>query len=232
MKAFIAGIQDISTIDYPGKLCSVIFFAGCNLRCRYCFNSKFLEFKDEFLRCIEDVKENIVKNLPLIEAIMFSGAEPLLQEEALIDISAWAKCKGLSVGIETNGTKPRVLEKALNMKLLDFVAMDIKAPLERYENVVQVNNKIPKKVSESIKIIRQLGVEREFRTTFVPDLIDINDIENIHMIVGQDKWAWQRFRYDLGEILDKQLLGRDFSPDERTRFETLSKQFRNVVLRF
>lgn len=232
MKAYIAGVQDLSTIDYPGKLCCVVFFAGCNLRCRYCFNSRFLEFRDEFLRSMKDVKENIVKNLPLIEAITLSGGEPLLQQEALIDISTWAKNKGLSVGVETNGTEPRVLEKALNMKLLDFVAMDVKASFKKYKEVVQTNDQIVGKVRKCIEILKQSGIEHVFRTTFVPGLVDVDEIETIGKIVDQDKWEWQRFRYDLGEILDKQLLGRDFSQDERKTFQILSKQFRNVVLRF
>jgi pyruvate formate lyase activating enzyme len=232
MKAFFANILDLSTIDYPRKISTVIFFAGCNLRCRYCFNSKFLEFKDEFLKNTEDVKKHLVKNIPLIEAVIFSGGEPLLQEEALVNIAKSAKTNGLSVGIETNGTKPKVLERLLNMKLLDFVAVDIKAPFTKYESVVQANNEVTEKISESIDVVRQSKVDHELRTTFVPGLITADDIEDISRIVGQDKWAWQRFRYDLGEILDKQLLGRDFSPEEMKKFEILSKKFQNVIFRF
>jgi pyruvate formate lyase activating enzyme len=232
MKAFFAGILDLSTIDYPGKISSVVFLAGCNLCCRYCFNFRFLELKDEFLKNSEDLKKDVAKNLPLIEAIMFSGGEPLLQEEVLVDISTWAKTNGLSVGIETNGTKPKVLEKLLNMKLLDFVAVDVKAPFTKYESVVQANNQVTRKIIESIEIVRQAKVDHELRTTFVPGLITTDDIEDISRIVGQDKWAWQRFRYDLGEILDKQLLGRDFSLEEMKKFEILSKKYRNVILQF
>jgi len=231
MKAFVAGIQDICTIDYPGKISTLIFFAGCNLRCRYCFNSDFLEFSEKFLRDVEDVKDRVLRNQPLIDAIMFSGGEPLLQERPLINISVWAKDKGFSVGMETNGTKPRTLKKILNMKLLDFVAMDIKTYLEKYEDVVQVNTQIAKKVGKSVEILINSAVDHEFRTTFVPGLVDVDHIESISKMVGQDKWAWQRFRYDLGEILDKRLIGRDFSPEDFRRFESLSKQYKNVVLR-
>jgi len=232
MKAFVAGIQDLSTIDYPGKISAVVFLAGCNFRCRYCFNSELLESKEEFLRDIKEIIESIEKNLPILDAVVFSGGEPLLQEKALVEISNWAQRGGLSMGMETNGTRPQTLEKMLNLELLDFIAVDIKAAFGRYGEVTQVEDDVAEKITESVEIIRNSGIEREFRTTFVPGLVGVDDIESISRVVGQDKWVWQRFRYDLGVILDKQLLGRDFSGAEMKRFKYMSKQYRNVILRF
>jgi pyruvate formate lyase activating enzyme len=233
MKAYISGFQDMSTLDYPGEVAALIFLAGCNLRCRYCFNSRFLTFKRGFLKNTDYAKNEVTKNLQLLDAIVLSGGEPLLQEKPLIEICKWAQSHKLKTGIETNGTQPIVLGRLLDLGLLDFVAIDIKAPFYRYHEVTRVdNNSIIANIQRSIKILKQSSIELEFRTTFVPGLVGITDIEGMSSLVDQKRWVWQKFRDDLGEVLDKKLVGRSFSSDELEEFEYLSKRFTNVVLRF
>jgi len=232
MKAFIAGFQDINTIDYPGEVAFMLFFAGCNLHCKYCYNSQILEFKKEFLKDIKDVQDAIEENLPLLDAVIFCGGEPLLQDEPLVEISKWTKRRGLKVGLETNGTRPDMLKILLELRVVDFVAMDVKAPLDRYAAVIQTDVDITQNIMQSVKILKKSVIDHEFRTTFVPGLVDLQDIHEISEIIGGDKWAWQIFRYDLGEILDKQLIGKDFSPEKKEEFESLAKQYQNVILRF
>ena len=232
MKAYIANIQDINMIDYLGEVASAVFFAGCNLRCRYCYNSLILKFERKFLKEVDYLKNKIMRNLPLIGAIIFSGGEPLLQEKPLVEMCEWAVEKGLKIGIETNGSKPVILEKLLDMKLLNFIAMDVKAPLHRYEEVVQIDGSVVENLRESINIVKRSRIDYEFRTTFVPGLVDIDDINGIYEIVGQHRWVWQKYRHDIGEILDKKLVEKSFSSEKTKKFESLSKQFINAILRF
>jgi pyruvate formate lyase activating enzyme len=234
MKAYIAGVQGISTVDYPKKIASVVFLAGCNFRCRYCFNANILDFKEEFLKDIEFVKKEINKNLPLIDAIVITGGEPCLQKEATIEIAKFGRKKKLLVGIFTNGSFPLILKELIEMRLLDFIAIDVKTILEEkaYENLT--NNKIDiEKIKESIELVKRSGIDYELRTTLVPSLVGKKELKLIHEQISPYKtWAWQMFRSDIGDIVDKSLVGKEFSKEEIDEIKSLSKKFENVVIRF
>lgn len=224
-------MQGISNVDWPGKVSSVVFFAGCNMRCRFCHNSEILVKKRKFLTDLKEMKKEIEKNIPLIDAVVFSGGEPLLQPEAVEELSKWAKKKGLSVGIETNGTNPETLKKLIN--LFDYVAMDIKAPLELefYKKITQRTKKLLKKVKESIKIIKKSNVNYEFKTTLVPDLIDkLEDIQKIYDI-AEKNFVLQKFYYNIGKILDKSLVGKEFKKRYVKKLKKFAKE-RGITLRF
>ena len=234
MKAYIAGVQGVSTVDYPKKIASVVFLAGCNFRCRYCFNANIIDFKEEFLKDIEFVKKEISKNLPLIDAIVITGGEPCLQKNALIEIAKFGRKKKLLVGIFTNGSFPIVLKELIEMRLLDFVAIDVKTKLEEKEYVELTNRKIEiEKIKESIEIVKKSGIDYELRTTLVPGLVGKKELEMIHAQISPYKtWAWQMFRSDIGDIVDKSLVGKEFIKEEIDEIRSLSKKFKNVIIRF
>lgn len=231
MRAFIAGIQGVSNVDYPGKVSSVVFLAGCNMRCRFCYNSEILVKKRKFLTSLNKIKKDIEKNIPLIDAVVFSGGEPLLQPKAVKELAKWAKKKELYVGIQTNGTNPKSLKKLI--KLFNYVAMDVKAPLELefYKKVTQRNRGLIKKVKESIEIIKNSGVKYEFKTTLVPGLIyKIEDIQKISDVVKKNH-VLQKFYYNIGKILDKNLIGKDFNKKYVKTLKRFAKE-KGITLRF
>lgn len=234
VKFYLGGIEEVSTVDWPGKIVTLIFFGGCNLRCRYCQNSHILEQKEGMLTNISKVKEEILKNLALLDGILLTGGEPTLQEEALLELARWAKKKGLLVGLETNGTRPEVIEKMLGEGIVDFIALDVKAPLndpELYKKMTGISEELLEKVKKSLNILRRSKVEHEIRTTIVPKLLKKEDLNKIYEEIGKNEtWVWQKFK-NSPYVLDKSL-NEGFSEEDWREFTEASKNFENVILRF
>lgn len=124
MEVNFNSIQPTSTIDYPGKIACVVFFNGCPWRCGYCHNKQ--TWTEANMVDVEYVKEQIKSCLPFVNAVVFSGGEPTMQIEPLIELCVYAKSLGLCVAIETNGYSPYYLSKLVNV--VDKIFLDIKAP--------------------------------------------------------------------------------------------------------
>jgi len=230
---YLGGIEEVSTVDWPGKIVALIFFAGCNLRCRYCQNSHILEQREEMLVNVKEVENRILKNLPLLDGILFTGGEPTLQEEALIELARWAKRKGLQVGLETNGTKPDVVEKMIREGILDFVALDVKAPLssiEAYKRITGSQEILLENVRKTLDILKNFKVKYEIRTTIVPSLLRVEDLHKIYEEIKGSIWVWQKFK-NSPTVLDKNL-GNGIREEDWNEFLEAHKNFENVILRF
>jgi len=180
------GITDLSTVDWPGKLAAVVFFQGCDLRCPWCQNVDGIDPRGGKDVEVEDVVKHIVELKPIIDSIVLTGGEPLLQPEACLEVLKAAKKFGLNCAIETNATAPQALKRLL--PYLDLVAIDVKAPLgdpELYDKVTGSTG-IPglaQKVKEGLKLAAGSGAEVEARTTVVPTL---NDDEKIIVQLAND----------------------------------------------
>ncbi len=193
----IGGIQKLSLVDYPGKTAISLYTIGCNMRCGFCHN-KELVVPECFTSSIDTDKIiNFLKSrIGLVEAVVVSGGEPCLHPD-LPDFIRQIKKLGYLVKLDTNGTKPEMLKKLLDDQLLDFVAMDIKAPLHNYEKVTNrpvVNSDIEK----SIQLIKSSGLEYEFRTTIVKSLHQVSDFTEIGKLIANGgkakRYALQRFQ--------------------------------------
>ncbi|MFH1409602.1 MAG: anaerobic ribonucleoside-triphosphate reductase activating protein [Nanoarchaeota archaeon] len=187
----IAGLQKTTLIDYPGKLASAIFTSGCNFRCGYCHNKDLVEGNTPTILMAEilsflDSRKNI------LEGVCITGGEPTIHKE-LPSLCKSIKELGLSVKLDTNGTNPVMLKKLIDERLVDYIAMDIKASFENYEKVSYVPVKV-EALKESVGIIKKSGIEHEFRTTLIPDVIDEDEIEAIAEIVGDSPYFLQQFR--------------------------------------
>ncbi|MDD5525631.1 MAG: anaerobic ribonucleoside-triphosphate reductase activating protein, partial [Smithella sp.] len=142
----IGGLQKVSLIDYPGLICGIVFLQGCNFKCPYCHNPELVDpklFKPGIRE--NEVLEFLNTRKGKLDAISITGGEPTIQED-LTSFIKQIKKMGFAVKLDTNGSQPKVIKNLLAEKRLDFIAMDIKAPLEKYRNIVntQVN-------TESIK---------------------------------------------------------------------------------
>ncbi len=205
----IASIIKFSVIDYPSKLCCVIFTQGCNLRCPYCHNPELLEIKRGVLS-ENEIFEFLYQRIGKIEAVVITGGEPTLNEDLAEFIKRIKKLDFL-IKLDTNGTNPKILEELINERLVDYVAMDIKAPLEKYEIL---GLKKPKSILESINIILTSELEYEFRTTFVKKFLNIEDFEKIgRMISGAKKFVLQKF-VKHGKIVDQSIDEKEISKKE------------------
>ena len=232
MKAYIAGKPLLSTTDWPSSVCCVVFFTGCNLRCKFCFNGPLLEFDEQHLIDLERVYEELDEHRYLIDGILVTGGEPTLQPDALHAIGEWTHNQNLKFGIMTNGTKPAVLQQLLDANLLDYVAVDIKTvPNEKeYAHITQTEHEIIPPINETITLLKSSKISYEFRTTLVPSLIDkIPQLEKILKWIGKKNYVLQNFR-PTDTVLDPNLKTA-FSMEELDQFRQFAKKKR-IITRF
>ncbi|MCD6404704.1 MAG: anaerobic ribonucleoside-triphosphate reductase activating protein [Planctomycetes bacterium] len=192
----IKGLIETSLIDWPGRLATVMFLPGCNLRCGYCHAKELIENGGERLDSIPlgQVTDFLSGMAGWVDGVVISGGEPTLHPD-LPALAARIKSLGFAVKLDTNGTHPEVIERLITEGLIDAVAMDVKAPLdERYERITRVTCDV-KDIAESIGIIMASGLEYELRTTVAPSLLTVSDIGEIaEAIRGAKVYALQPFR--------------------------------------
>lgn len=192
----IAGLAKTSFVDYPGKIACVVFTAYCNMKCGYCHN-KHIITGDVPLMDNAEVFNYIVKRRDVLGAVVITGGEPTLQK-MLIPFIESIKRLGLCVKLDTNGTNPNVIQQLLDKNLLDYIAMDVKAPLHKYFEVVGVPVDV-NAVTASIHILKNCAIPFEFRTTFAP-LLTTEDILEIGSLVrGTKSYYLQQYRQVPGE---------------------------------
>jgi len=165
----IGGFQKFSLIDYPGLISAVIFTQGCNLRCPYCHNPE-LVLPERFEKTIdpEYVIDFLENRKGKIDSVTITGGEPTLQKGLLPFINRIRKLK-FKIKLDTNGTYPEIIQKVLDKNLVDYIAMDIKAPYGSYSYLSGVSIDT-NSITESIYSILNSGVNYQFRTTIVPGL--------------------------------------------------------------
>ncbi len=165
----VASFVNLSTIDFPEKLSCVVFVQGCNLRCIYCHNAHLIPFKKGRI-ALEDVVSYISKNREFLDGVVISGGEPLVQE-GLRDFLERVKKLGMSVKIDTNGFFPERLEKLIELKLVDYVALDIKAPLtpEEYSFIAgrEICERDIERLKKTVRLLSCGEICVEFRTTVI-----------------------------------------------------------------
>src|SRR3989344_2029384 len=214
----IGGLQKLTTIDYPGKLAAVVFTQGCNFRCGYCHNPG-LVIPKEYCSALpeEEVMAFLRSRQEYLEGVVVTGGEPTIQE-GLISFLDQLKRLGYLVKLDTNGSRPDVLKQVLSLRLVNYVAMDVKATLGRYDEVTNVPGST-EKIKESIRLILEAGIPHEFRTTVVKAFHSVGGLLEIRSLVeGARQYSLQRGRID-GKILDKSLLAQEQYSD--AEFECL-----------
>jgi len=219
----IKGYIDISFVDWDGIITSVIFLSGCNFRCPFCHNVN-LVINSENLETIpfEYIENQLKKQKGWIEGVCITGGEPTLQS-SLPALCFRLKKIGFLVKLDTNGTNPTMLKELMKRKLLDYVAMDIKAPLttEKYSIAIGVNaEKLLEKVKESIEILLGSSIDYEFRTTVVPTIHDVGDVKKIcHSLKGCMKYVLQKFDVSIGKtVIDPDFLTKTLSEEDMQKF--------------
>lgn len=189
----IKGLEKFAPKDFPGFISSTVFLGGCNFRCPYCHN-RDLVLNPEKLPTfpLDFFLDYLGSRKGWLEGICVTGGEPLLHED-LEDFLALLKERGLLVKIDTNGSFPSKLEGLIKKGLVDQIAMDVKAPLERYPEVT--GSKVEgETILRSIGVIKNSGLKYVFRSTVVPGLVGADDIEKIsQMLNGADTFQIQQF---------------------------------------
>lgn len=227
----IGGFQKTTLIDYPGKVACTIFLSGCNLRCPWCY-SKELVLPEEIKKQPEFSEEEIFSFLKerqgLLQGVVICGGEPTIQKDLPLFISK-IKEMGFLVKLDTNGTNPEILKKLIEKNLIDYVAMDVKLPKEKYQKILGISGDI---IEESINILKNSNLEYEFRTTIVPTIHEKKDIIEIaKWISPQDKYFIQNFNSQ--KTIDQKFENmKGFTQEELLEIkENISPYFKIVEIR-
>jgi pyruvate formate lyase activating enzyme len=202
----IKGFIKNSFLDWDGKISSIIFTGGCNFKCPFCYNKDLVLDVDKMDDVSEDfIFEYLTKNRKWVDGVVISGGEPSLHSD-LLDFISKIKAENFLIKLDTNGYNPDVLEKVLKLKLIDYVAMDIKTALnaDRYSQAVGVKNIEIEKIKKSINLLFESNIDFEFRTTLCPSFVGLDDLLDIAKVVKNKKWAWQNFRHS-GNLLDERM---------------------------
>ncbi|MBW7996847.1 MAG: anaerobic ribonucleoside-triphosphate reductase activating protein [Candidatus Glassbacteria bacterium] len=176
-----------SLIDYPGRMCRVMFISGCNMRCFFCHNTVLAEPQKNFIAWSRLEQTLLASRVQWVDSVCISGGEPTLHPQ-LLDLISRVRDLGFRVKLDTNGSMPEILSSALTQ--VDYVAMDYKAPLARYAEISGCRTLERNKIVESVKLITESGVDYEFRTTIVEDW---HREEDMHAI-GRELSGARRYR--------------------------------------
>lgn len=223
----VGGIQWMTLLDYPDRIAATVFTAGCNFRCPFCHNPELVlpdlvsdassSLTESFFSELEDRRE-------FLDAVVVSGGEPTLQAD-LLQILGRIKSLGYLIKLDTNGTRPDLIQDALEGGLVDFVAMDIKAPLHAYDRMSGVSVDIGT-IERSISVIMRLAEQYEFRTTAGPGL-SVDDLLQIgHWLKGSRAYWLQAFQVPV----DKDLVDegcREMAALSRNDLEAVWHQLRD-----
>ncbi len=192
----IGGLQKLTLIDYPGKIACTVFLIGCNFRCPFCYSAELVlpeKIKKQPKISEKEFFEFLKERKGFLEAVTICGGEPCINKD-LPQFCKKIKKQGFLLKLDTNGSNPKMLKKLIDDKLIDYVAMDIKAPKEKYEKLVGKKINI-KDIEKSAGILKENKVDYEFRTTVVPGLLGKKDILKIaRWISSTPKYFLQQFR--------------------------------------
>jgi pyruvate formate lyase activating enzyme len=232
MSARIVGFNRTSLLDWDGCVAATIYLQGCNLRCGYCHNPQLLPMTSDLEEVpLQLVLDYVTEHRDFVDGVVVTGGEPTIHAD-LFSLLKQLRATGVKTKLDTNGTNPEMLEDLLGAGMLDFVAMDVKAPLdERYAKLTGVEVDL-EALRRSIALLKKGNVDYEFRTTIVPFYIQEKEVSDIAVAIeGAKKYALHQFRK--GHSVDSRLSVLDPYPDDRIRLmaDIAKKHVRRVVIR-
>lgn len=230
MNNFIYGMEKVSLVDYDNKVSCVLFLKGCNFRCRFCHNASLVDCFNKIKPLnYDDVIDYLEKRKNILDSVVVTGGEPTLSKQLLFLLKD-LKRLGYLVKLDTNGTNPLMLKEAIDNSLVDFVAMDIKNTLDKYNDITNVLVNIDK-IYESINIIIKSSIDYEFRTTLVKEYHSKEDIIKLcEMMKNAKKYVLQKYVYR-DTCLDGLVL-HSYSDEEISKlYKDLSLVYHNLVIR-
>ncbi|HNY98096.1 MAG TPA: anaerobic ribonucleoside-triphosphate reductase activating protein [Candidatus Pacearchaeota archaeon] len=202
----ICGLQKTTLIDYPGKVAAIVFLGGCNFRCGFCYSSELVlpdKLKNQPRVDEKEFFDFLESKCGLLDGVVICGGEPTLSED-LPQFMDKIKNLGFALKLDTNGTNPDLLRRILEAGLADYVAMDIKAPKEKYSLVCGRNANL-QDIEKSIALIKSQAKDFEFRTTVVPGLHTAQDISDIAHWIGDKRTKYYLQNFWPAKTLDPEL---------------------------
>ena len=225
----ISGLQKLTLLDYPGKMACTVFTYGCNFRCPFCHNALLVTEENSDNISQDEFFAFLKKRQGILDGVCISGGEPTLQKD-LVQFISEIKSLGYSVKLDTNGSSPIVLKQLIEKKLIDYVAMDIKNSPAKYDKICGVKVDIDA-VKQSVSIIKESGIDHEFRTTAVREYHTNEDFSDIADWINGSRYFLQHFE-DSGNLIGENLTA--FNKEEmaeiaeKLKDKLLEVQFRGV----
>ncbi len=224
----ISGYQKLTLLDYPNRLACIIFLQGCNLNCPYCQNSEIITNKALDPVPKEEIMAFLGKRKSVLEGVVITGGEPLLNSDVK-DFIKDIKALGYKIKIDTNGTNPKLLKKLIDEKLIDYVAMDIKNAPEKYAMTCGISSIFIEHIMQCIVLIKESGIEHEFRTTICKDFHTIEDIRKMLEMVKGSTYFVQNF--EVSEYVRNKDL-KPFTKEELINIKKcLGDEYKNLYIR-
>lgn len=195
----ISGFQPLSLLDYPGIICSIVFTQGCPFRCVYCHNPELIPVQAPDASKLlkeNDILEHLNLRKKIIEGVCITGGEPTIHHD-LPDFIKEVKRRGMLVKLDTNGLTPRMVERLIKERLVDFFAMDLKHTWEHYSEVIGINQKqVIDNCQETFHLIQESSIPHEFRTTVYSGFHNKEDLEKIaEQLQNGARYILQDIRY-------------------------------------
>lgn len=200
----IGGLQKSTLIDYPGHVAAIVFTAGCNLNCGYCHNPELRRFSPRIGE--DEVLSFLSSRRGQLDAVTITGGEPTVQPD-LLSFAAKVKALGFLVKLDTQGTHPRMVEDMIHAGIVDYIAMDVKAPLARYAEIANSFVDV-EAVQESIRLVMAEAPDYEFRTTVVAGQLAVADITEIGKLIQGAKRHYLQAFVASGTLNDPAFLSR------------------------
>jgi len=231
----IGGLEKLTLLDYPDHLAAIIFTQGCNFRCHFCYNpmlvlprkggdEKNKKEKGFSPLSTEDLFLFLKERFGRLEGVVITGGEPTMHPD-LPSFIKKIKDIGYLVKLDTNGTKPEMVSQLIKDKLIDYIAMDLKAPIAKYEQTVGVKLDWDN-IKKSVKIVSESGLPYEFRTTVVPGLLAKEDFHKMgEFIKGASKWYLQKFKSDTDLVDSSYVKQKGYSSKEMEEFAAIGREY-------
>ena len=226
----ICGVQGISVIDFPGKIASILFLGGCNFSCPFCHNVSLIDDYDSLdCKSSEAVLDDLQRRKGFVDAVVITGGEPLINGSELIALLSKIREMDLSIKLDTNGYNTDILHMVLEAGLVDYVAMDIKTSIDKYDVAAgfELNTD---RILNSIEAIRESSVEYEFRTTCVPGLVESREIESIaQLIEGAAHYYLQQYRVEEPTLDPSYRKLSPYPAEKLESFKAIAQKYINSV---
>lgn len=225
MESSIKGFDQMSLVDWDGMVATTLYTSGCNFRCPYCHNSGLVLFPDQYESIpLKEILSYIEEHDDFLDGVVITGGEPCIHKK-LPGLIESLRETGMQIKLDTNGAFPDMLESLISEDLIDYVAMDIKAPLDfdSYARSSGISDRRTlDRVRDSVDLLMDGPVDYEFRTTIVPALHRSSDLERIaEQLKGARRYVLQN--YIARDTLDPEFL--DQKPYNNERIE----EFRAIV---
>lgn len=212
----IKGFVKNSFVDWDGKIVSTIFLPGCNFQCGFCHNKAMVKEHDSIIAIpFSEVESHLRNNKNFIDGVVVTGGEPTIHQD-LPKLLGDIKSLGFPVKLDTNGSNPKEISFIFRENLVDYIAMDIKGPLDEYDEITGSKG-LSEKIKESIEIIMKSGIDYEFRTTIVPIIHDESEMEKMASMIGGARL------YVLQKFIPKNNILEDFEKTASPTREQLEK---------